>query len=148
MTEQEAQRLVKDTLRKSRFNGTDYLFISTLDGTQIMHGVKPEREGKNFIDAKDPNGKNFIKQWIDLLKIDGSAFMDYSFTKEGSTVSSRKIGYAKVFTPWGWWLATGVYVDDIDSDFYKAVLDLGIFLVVIVAVLGQSVMRLCEVLKI
>src|ERR1019366_300535 len=78
LTEQEAQNLVKDTLRKSRYNGTDYLVIYTLDATQIMHGAKPEREGKNFIDTKDPNGKDYIRQWIDLLKKDGSAFIDYS----------------------------------------------------------------------
>jgi len=40
--------LAKDNLRKSRFNSTDYLFIYTMDATQIMHGSKPEREGKNF----------------------------------------------------------------------------------------------------
>jgi methyl-accepting chemotaxis protein len=136
VTEQEAQRLAKDNLRKSRFNSTDYLFIYTMDATQIMHGSKPEREGKNFIDAKDPNGKDYNKQWVDLLKKEGSAFMDYSFPKDGSTVPSPKITYAKVFTPWGWWLGTGVYVDDIDSDFHKAVLDLVIFLVVIIAALG------------
>jgi len=128
--------LAKDNLRKSRFNSTDYLFIYTMDATQIMHGSKPEREGKNFIDAKDPNGKDYNKQWVDLLKKEGSAFMDYSFPKDGSTVPSPKITYAKVFTPWGWWLGTGVYVDDIDSDFHKAVLDLVIFLVVIIAALG------------
>jgi methyl-accepting chemotaxis protein len=137
VTEQEAQRLAKDTLRKSRYNGTDYLIIYTMDATQIMHGAKPEREGKNFIGTKDPkNGNEYIKQWIDLLKKNGSAFIEYSFPKNGSTVPSPKISYAKVFTPWGWWLGTGVYVDDIDSDFHKAVLDIGIFLVVIIAALG------------
>jgi methyl-accepting chemotaxis protein len=137
LTEQEAQNLVKDTLRKSRFNGTDYLLLYTMDATQIMHGAKPEREGKNFIDTKDPkNGNEYIRQWIALLKKDGSAFIEYSFPKNGSTVPSPKISYAKVFTPWGWWLGTGVYVDDIDSDFYKAVMELGIFLVVVVVGLG------------
>ena len=136
LTELEAQTLVKETLRKSRYNGSEYLIIYTLDATQIMHGAKPEREGKNFIDTKDPNGKDYIRQWIELLKKDGSAFMDYSFPKNGSTVPSPKISYAKVFTPWGWWLGTGVYVDDIDSDFRKAVLDIGIFLVFIIAALG------------
>jgi methyl-accepting chemotaxis protein len=137
LTEQEAQHLAKENLRKSRFNnGGDYLIIYDLDAVSIMHGSRPEREGKNFIDTKDPSGKDYIRQWIALLKKDGSGFMDYSFPKDGSTVPSPKISYAKVFSPWGWWLGTGVYVDDIDSDFHKAVLDLVIFLAVIIAGLG------------
>jgi methyl-accepting chemotaxis protein len=137
LTEQEAMRIAKDNLRKGRFNnGADYLFIYNLDGVNLMHASKPEREGKSFIDTKDPNGKDYIRQWTELLKKDGSAFMDYSFPKSGSTVPSPKISYAKVFTPWGWWLATGVYVDDIDVDFHQAVLNLVVFIVVIIAGLG------------
>lgn len=148
LTEQEAQRLAKDNLRKSRFNnGADYLTIYDLDGFNIMHGSKPDREGKSFIDSKDPNGKNYIKQWIDLLKKEGSAFMDYSFTKDKSNVPSPKLSYAKVFTPWGWWLSTGVYVDDVDSDFHKSVLNLVMFIVVIITglgVIGHTIKRSVE----
>ena len=69
LTEEEAQRLAKDNLRKSRYhNGADYFFIYDFNGFNVMHAAKPEREGKSFMDAKDPNGKYYIKEWIDLLK--------------------------------------------------------------------------------
>ena len=137
ITEQEAQRLAKDNLRKSRFNnGGDYLFIYDFNGVNLMHASKPEREGKNFMDSKDPNGKHYIKEWIDLLKKDGSASMDYLFPKAGSKDPIPKISYAKVFQPWGWWLGTGVYIEDVDADFRQAALKSAIFLVVIALVLG------------
>ena len=137
ITEQEAQRLAKDNLRKSRFNnGGDYLFIYDFNGVNLMHASKPEREGKNFMDSKDPNGKHYIKEWIDLLKKDGSASMDYLFPKAGSKDAIPKISYAKVFQPWGWWLGTGVYIEDVDADFRQAALKSTIFLVVIALVLG------------
>lgn len=105
LTEQEAQRLAKDNLRKSRYNnGADYLFIYDFNGVNLMHASKPEREGKNFMDSKDPNGKYYIKEWIDLLKKDGSAHIDYLFPKAGSRDPIPKLSYAKVFQPWGWWL--------------------------------------------
>lgn len=149
LTEQEAQRLAKDNLRKSRFNnGADYLFIYDLNGINLMHASKPEREGKNFMDSKDPNGKPYIKEWIDLLKKSGSANIEYLFPKAGSTEPIPKVSYAKVFQPWGWWLGTGVYIEDVDADFRQAALKSIIFLIVISIVLGalgwtveRSVMR-------
>ena len=54
ITEQEAQRLAMDDLRKSRYNnGADYLFIYDFNGINLMHAAKPEREGKSFLESKD-----------------------------------------------------------------------------------------------
>ncbi len=137
LTEQEAQRLAKDNLRKSRYNnGADYFFIYDFNGVNLMHASKPEREGKSFLDAKDPNGKQYIKEWIDLLKRDGSAHIDYMFPKAGSKDPIPKVSYAKVFQPWGWWLGTGVYIEDVDADFRQAALTSVVFLVVIGVLLG------------
>jgi methyl-accepting chemotaxis protein len=137
ISEADAQRLAKDNLRKSRYNnGADYFFIYNFDGVNLMHASKPEREGKNFLDSKDPNGKDYIRQWNDLLKRDGAAYIDYMFPKAGSTNPVPKISYAKVFQPWGWWVGTGVYIDDVEADFRQAVMKSLIFLVVIAVLLG------------
>lgn len=138
ITEAEAQRLAKDNLRKSRYNdGADYFFIYDLAGNNIMHASKPEREGTSQIDSKDPNGKDYIRQWIELLKRDNAAYIDYKFSKAGSTVPEPKISYAKVFQPWGWWIGTGAYIDDIDKEFNAAAMSLLVFLLVISTVLGS-----------
>jgi methyl-accepting chemotaxis protein len=137
LTEQEAQRLAKDNLRKSRYNsGADYFFIYDLEGVNLMHASKPEREGKSFLDSKDPNGKYYIKEWIDLLKRDGGAYIDYMFPKAGAKDPIPKLSYAKTFQPWGWWLGTGVYIEDVEADFQRAALKSLIFLVVIGSLLG------------
>jgi methyl-accepting chemotaxis protein len=136
LTEDEAKRLAKDNLRKSRYNGTDYFFIYDFNGVNLMHAAKPEREGNSFIDSKDPNGKAYIKEWIDLLKRDGSAYIDYMFPKAGSKVPIPKVSYAKVFEPWGWWLGTGVYIEDVETDFQQAAARTLAFLVLISLLLG------------
>jgi methyl-accepting chemotaxis protein len=149
ITEQEAQRRAMDNLRKSRFNnGADYLFIYDLTGINLMHASKPEREGQSWLDSKDPNGKQYIKEWIDMLKKDGSAHIDYMFPKAGTKDPIPKFSYAKVFQPWGWWLGTGVYIEDVDADFRQAAMKSVIFLIVIAVLLGvlgwmieRSVMR-------
>jgi len=150
LTEAQAQRLAKDNLRKSRYNnGNDYFFIYDLNGVTLMHGSKPEREGKNFLNSTDPNGKPYIKEWIDLLVRDRQAFISYQFPKKGSTVAIDKLSYAKVFEPWGWWLGTGVYLEDVDSDFHVAAVQSLAMLLAIAAVvttigwnINRSVQRL------
>jgi methyl-accepting chemotaxis protein len=118
LSQEEAQRLAKEGLRKSLFNQDDYLFIYDLGGTNVLLGPKPEREGKNYLDLKDPTGKAFIREWVELLKRDGEATMDYMFAKPGSEKPVHKIGYAKVFSPWGWWVGTGIYIEDVDAAFW------------------------------
>jgi methyl-accepting chemotaxis protein len=137
ISEADAQRQARDDLRKVRYNeGADYLFIYDMNGINIMHGAKPDREGKPFIDSKDPNGKPYIRDWIDLLKRDGKAYIEYQFPKPGSTVAVPKVSYARTFAPWGWWIGTGVYIDDVESDFHRSVIGNLIFLVAILAVLA------------
>jgi methyl-accepting chemotaxis protein len=41
-----------------------------------------------------------------------------------------------VFQPWGWWLATGVYIEDVDAEFRQAALKSILFLGVIAVILG------------
>src|ERR1700761_4591222 len=49
LSEEAAKKLVKDQLRKIRYGATnEYYYIHDFEGTCIMHGMKPEREGQNF----------------------------------------------------------------------------------------------------
>src|ERR1700720_1787584 len=65
LTEEAAKSFVKNHLRASRFGKGDYFFIFTYEGEQVVHGLSPEREGKNFYKATDSNGKYFVKELID-----------------------------------------------------------------------------------
>ncbi|WP_281661811.1 methyl-accepting chemotaxis protein [Microvirgula aerodenitrificans] len=145
LTEAQAQHLAKDNLRKSRYNGgSDYFFIYDFNGVNLMHASKPEREGKNFMDSADPTGKQYIKEWIRLLQRDKEAYIGYMFPKKGSQTPVEKVSYARVFEPWGWWLGTGVYIEDVDSSFRQAALEsLGFLLVIglLLGIIGWSVNR-------
>jgi methyl-accepting chemotaxis protein len=143
LSEAEAQHLAKDNLRKSRYNGGgDYFFIYDLNGINLMHASKPEREGKNFIESADPTGKHYIREWIDLLRKSGEGDIDYLFPKAGSTEAIPKLSYAKVFQPWGWWVGTGVYIEDVDREFRHAALRSVVFLLVIGGLLATLGWRL------
>ena len=59
---QEKQRRVADLVQALRYGpeGKDYFWINDLQPAMIMHPYKPELNGKDISDHKDPNGKNFL----------------------------------------------------------------------------------------
>ncbi|HOJ49391.1 MAG TPA: cache domain-containing protein [Spirochaetota bacterium] len=71
-----------------------YLTIFNLDGYQIAHGEKKELEGKNLLDLKDTNGKEFVK---DFMKVGekGEGFVDYTWVNPVSKKIQKKNTYFK-----------------------------------------------------
>ena len=57
-----------------------YLVIYDLDGNVVAHGQNPKQVGKALIDLKDPDGKLFVKERVELAKSKGSFWQDYKFT--------------------------------------------------------------------
>jgi methyl-accepting chemotaxis protein len=132
----QAQKQAKDNLRKNRYNDGDYFFIYDMNGVNIMHAAQPKREGKNFLNSTDTNGKPYLKLLIAELRQDGHGYISYIFPKKGSALPLPKISYAREFVPWGWALGTGVYISDVDQDFRNAAYESVAFLLVIGALLG------------
>jgi signal transduction histidine kinase len=57
-----------------------YLVIYALDGTVRAHGANEKMVGKNLIDLKDVDGKEFVKERMELAKSKGTFWQDYKFT--------------------------------------------------------------------
>jgi methyl-accepting chemotaxis protein len=116
LSEDAAKTLVKDELRTVKYGNDDYFFIYDYDGFNVMHGSKPEREGKNFYTAVDPSGKQLVKEQIDHAR-DGTNVVYVMFPRLGSDVPVPKLTYQIAFDAWHWVIGTGVYVDDIKARF-------------------------------
>lgn len=70
-----------------------YVFVVKFDGTTMAHGANKGLLGKSLIEVKDPDGKFFIKEMIDLGKAKGSGSVDYSFTDP----QTKKVGQKTSF---------------------------------------------------
>jgi methyl-accepting chemotaxis protein len=116
LTEDAAKNLVKDQIRRLRYDTNEYFFIYDYDGTNIAHGSKPEREGKNFYKDLDSRGIQLVKEQIDRAR-DGTGTVYIMFPRLGSNVPVPKVTYNVAFEPWHWVIGTGVYVDDIEARF-------------------------------
>ena len=66
---------------ESQFRDRDlYLVVYGLDGVVRAHGANPKMVGKNLIDLKDVDGKEFVKERVDLAKAKSTFWQDYKFT--------------------------------------------------------------------
>ena len=56
-----------------------YLAVFRLDGTALAHGANAKQIGVNLIDRKDIDGKEFIRERMELAKSKPSFWQDYKF---------------------------------------------------------------------
>jgi len=89
-----------------------YYFIFR-DTTVVSVPPKPELTGTDMRDSKDANGVTFI---VDLLKQakNGGGFVSYEFDKPGAGICP-KISYAKMIPGTDYWVGTGQYIDNIQT---------------------------------
>lgn len=57
-----------------------YPVVYDLQGKVLAHGQNPKQVGKELIDMKDPDGKLFVKERVDLAQSKGKFWQDYKFT--------------------------------------------------------------------
>ena len=116
MSQAEAQTRARAAARAMKFGKGDYFFGYDDDGVNVIHGLKPETEGKNLIGAKDSQGVPFVADLIAAAKA-GGGYVSYLYPRDGETVPSPKLGYAAPIPEWKWMVGSGVYIDDVDQIF-------------------------------
>jgi signal transduction histidine kinase len=57
-----------------------YVVVYGLDGKVLAHGQNPRQVGKELINIVDADGKEFVKERVELTKSKGKFWHDYKFT--------------------------------------------------------------------
>jgi methyl-accepting chemotaxis protein len=94
-------------------NGSGYLFGYTMEGITVL-AQDPSFMGKNRMDVV-ANGRYVSRELRDGVAAKGEFTLYYDNMRPGSTVFSRKMGYAAKIPNWDMFVGTGVYLDDIDD---------------------------------
>ena len=69
------------TARTSDFADRDlYVMVYDLAGRVLAHGQNPKMVGKDLIDLRDADGKEWIKERVELARTKGRFWHDYKFT--------------------------------------------------------------------
>ncbi len=116
LTVEEAQQLAKDAVRYMRYrdDASGYIWIDGSDYMLVMHPILTEQEGTNRYDLTDQNGVK-VTQSVVACAEGGGGFNEFYFTKSDGVTVAPKIAYSEMFEPWGWAVATGNYVDDMNA---------------------------------
>ena len=147
LTREDAQRLAKNAIRANRFGGadgkTEYFYCWTMDGVGVAHANR-EFEGKRMIDTiKDGEGNYTIRDLANALQSNSEVFLRGNFTRPGQgDATFPKLFYAKKFEPWGWFVGSGVYLDDLKEAYWKrlaSILTISILPMVLVSLLAYAV---------
>jgi len=56
-----------------------YVFAVDLDGIMLAHPINERFAGKNFLDVRDSDGRDFIREILESAKRNGSGFIDYKW---------------------------------------------------------------------
>lgn len=83
-----------DDLVNGRFSKGDlYLFAFDLNGKCLAHGADHSLIGRNLIDLKDVDGKQFIREFIAVAKGPGQGWVSYKWKYKNSNEIGPKISY-------------------------------------------------------
>lgn len=113
LTESQAKDLAKQEIRTLRYSGDEYYWINDYTPNMIMHPMKPELDGKNVSDIKDPDGVAIFMEFAKMAKTEKEGLVKYQWPKPGKDKAQPKFSYVKGFEPWQWIIGTGIYVDDL-----------------------------------
>jgi len=121
----QAQSLAIQAIANLRYDTSEYFWINDMTPTVIMHPVRPELNGKNVGDMKDPNGFALFLGFVEKVRKEGQGFVNYLWPKPGTTESVEKMSYVKGFAPWGWVLGSGIYIDDLRAEQHNRLVMVG-----------------------
>ena len=114
-TPAEAEAMVKKGIAFMKANGKDkgiaefskksgqfvdrdlYLTATKPDGVVVAHGVNDKMVGRNLIELKDMDGKEFIREIVDPAKPKTGYWVDYKFTNPVSKKVEPKSMYCERF---------------------------------------------------
>lgn len=112
--EQEMETATK-IVRDTRYNdGEGYFWADLENGLCVVH-MNPEYEGTQRLDAQDKAGNYYIQNLIAAGNQPEGGFTEFYFTKPNEDGIFKKRGYTKKYEPYGWYISTGNYYDDIDT---------------------------------
>ena len=117
-TAAQAETLVKRAIAYARQNGMEkliaqtnavggvfhvgqgselYLLVYDLKGVAVANGFKKELVGTNRFDAKDVDGKFYVREYLSVAKAKGNGWVDYKFANPMDGKIEPKTAYVEAY---------------------------------------------------
>ncbi|MBW3698132.1 methyl-accepting chemotaxis protein [Vibrio sp. T187] len=135
---QEKQTLIKELVKSVRYASNGYFFINHLDGTMIMHPIKPQLDDQNMLANSKSYVRNAFSDFIAVAKQQGEGFVTYDWPIPGSNELEKKISFVKKTDSLPWVVGTGVYYSDVEEAFKEqlmtSLLNSGLILLILITI--------------
>ncbi len=134
LTREQAQQQAITLLSSMRHEG-NYLFARNDEDVFVAH-PDTKRLGQQDMGSKVPDGRTTVQVYRDALTKSDPALVTIYTKKAGSQSDEAfpKLNGVTYFSPWGWTIGTGFFVDDIDQAFFRHALKLGILSVLVILI--------------
>jgi methyl-accepting chemotaxis protein len=116
LPEAEAKRRALAALEAVRYDENEYVFVPDVHARILMHPFAPELVGTDASDIEDEDGVHLYAEMARVAREAGAGFVRYRWPRGGGVQPLPKVTYVKRLDPWGWAIASGVYVDDIEAE--------------------------------
>jgi len=119
LTLENARQEAINQIRTLRYGveGKDYFWINDMHPRMVMHPYFSELEGQDLTKFKDPDGKFPFVDMLETVRRQDSGYVNYMWQwKDDPGQVAPKISFVKKFSPWGWIIGTGIYIEDIQQE--------------------------------
>lgn len=141
ITQEQAIEMAIDAVGNLRYGDSfkDYFWITDMQPKMIIHPYRPDLNGQNLSNYKDPHGKKLFIECVEVVKSSGEGYVDYMWQwKDDSTHIVPKLSFVKGFEPWGWVVGTGIYLEDMYQEIKtleKRLIYISILILIIICII-------------
>ncbi len=143
LSPEAARRQAAEAVRQLHYGALEYFWIHDLAQpvpTMVMHPTVPTLEGQPLTDARFDRatsmrsgqqgdyqpltGRNLFVAMNLATAATGDGFVTYDWPKPltaGGVTETLypKLSYVKRFEPWGWAVGSGIYIDDLEVEYWR-----------------------------
>ncbi len=140
----DAQKQALERIAAMRYDNDNYIFVFDSKPVVLMHPTNKSVVGKNVGDRKDSDGKLYYVEMVKVGKAQQRGYVNYMGRLPGADDTNRtqKVSYLIYYQPWDWLMVSGVFLNDVESDFYKNLLKLAGILIVIGVVVSAMMLAI------
>lgn len=135
MSLSDAQKEAKEHIKNLRYAEKEYFFILDDQVRGVMHPIKPALDNTDLSEIKDPNGKHLFVEFAKVAKEEKEGYVEYMWPKPNTETPLPKLTFVRSFSAWGWIIGSGVYIDDVDDEFFASVVQKGIIITFVIGML-------------
>jgi PAS domain S-box-containing protein len=109
-----------DIAKDIKYGKSGYIIVGSMEGYMLSHPNK-NLVGAYVFDGKHEKTKEVFIKFKEKIEKDGSGFVSYTWINPNSKIEEKKITYVNFLPQFNWFVASGVYLDEVDQYIEKKI---------------------------